>query len=228
MGRYSVEKVIRILYEAGYRVGRAYPGGRMPHIQVPSVAVAVQREDETALVLEITVLIPDTDGGAACEDVAMGVASVLRDKGIQCVQEHCQHDGKGDRFTVRIIATCKTPEKKLPITAYMGNTTVPYLVSFTAEQRTDVETVGAMGQSEPAGVVTKPHLWEFTVEEQLPRELEGPSVFDEPFHLQVHRGLIREEYDGCYWTSYYSHDNQDGMRVIRKGIAQRRRVMDDV
>lgn len=226
MGRHSVEDVVRILHEAGFRTGRAYPGHRMPHIQIPSVAVAVQKEDVDALVMEITVLMPDIDGGAACEDVAMGVVQVLREHGIECVQEHCQHDGKGDRFTVRILATCKTPEPERPFAVFVNYRPMPYLVSLTVEQRMDAECIGAMGQSEPVGVITKQQPWELTVEERIPSGVDGPIAQEEPFELQIQRGVIVEAFDGGYWTSYYSHDDWDGLHVIRKGIAQVRRFFE--
>ena len=48
MGRPDLKKVIDGLQEQGYRTDRAFPGERMPHIQKPAVAVALQKEEETS------------------------------------------------------------------------------------------------------------------------------------------------------------------------------------
>ena len=45
MERPELKTVIAGLQDQGYRTGRAYPGERMPHIQKPAVAVALQKEE---------------------------------------------------------------------------------------------------------------------------------------------------------------------------------------
>ena len=70
MERPGLNSVIDGLQEQGYRTSRAFPGERMPHIEKPAVAVALQKEESGSQTLAVTVLYPESMGGGACEDDA--------------------------------------------------------------------------------------------------------------------------------------------------------------
>lgn len=207
------------LQREGYRTGRAFPGERMPHIQKPAVAVALQKEASGSQTLAVTVLYPENMGGGACEDDARVVAGFLRGMGYECVQEHCQYDGKSDRFFVRILATWNDVQADAPYTVSVGENLMRYTTSFRAEQKINVEdwdgTDGENSTSAP---------WTLTLEEMIPRDVEEPEDVTSPFTLTVSRGMVEESYSGCCWSSHNRMDTQEGLKKVRTVLALKRSV----
>ena len=224
MERPELNTVIAGLQEQGYRTGRAFPGERMPHIQKPAVAVALQKEESGSQTLAVTVLYPENMGGGTCEDDARVVAGYLRGMGYECVQEHCQYDGKSDRFFVRSLATWNDVQADAPYSVSIEGTLMRYTTGFSAERKTDVRLIGAMGQGAAAGFAAKAQPWTVTLEELIPRDIEEPEDPQEPFALVVQRGAIGECYGGCRWTSHYRQDTQEGLRKVRIGVALTRSI----
>ena len=144
MGRPDITDVIELLQTAGYRTGRAFPGKRMPAIQVPAVTVAVQKDEEKQQLLAVTVLCPENMGGGQCEDAALGITEVLRQRGYICTQEHCQYDGRGDRFSVRILALWEDAPADDPYAVSMGLGPMNYVDGFSVEQKKDLLPVGTI------------------------------------------------------------------------------------
>ena len=227
MERPELKTVIAGLQEQGYRTGRAFPGERTPHIQKPAVAVALQKEESGSQTLAVTVLYPESMGGGACEDDARVVAGYLRGMGFECVQEHCQYDGKSDRFFVRILAIWKDVQADAPYTVSINQELMRYTTAFGAEQKTDVIFVGSMGKGAPAGVVGRAQPWTLTLEELIPRDVEEPELQAEPFDLTVCRGSVVECYQGCRWTAHRRQDTQEGLKRVRVGVALTRSVEKD-
>ena len=219
MERPELNTVIAGLQREGYRTGRAFPGERMPHIQKPAVAVALQKEASGSQTLAVTVLYPENMGGGACEDDARVVAGFLRGMGYECVQEHCQYDGKSDRFFVRILATWNDVQADAPYTVTVGENLMRYTTSFQAEQKINVEdwdgTDGENSASAP---------WTLTLEEMIPRDVEEPEDVAAPFALTVSRGTVEESYSDCCWSSHNRLDTQEGLRKVRTILALKRNV----
>lgn len=225
MERPELNSVIDGLQEQGYRTSRAFPGERMPHIQRPAVAVALQKEESGSQTLAVTVLYPESMGGGACEDDAQKVAGFLRGMGYECVQEHCQYDGKSDRFFVRILAIWRDVQADAPYTVSIDGELVRYTTAFSAEQKTEVRAIGAMGKGEAVGLSGAPQLWNLTLEELIPRDVEEPEEPGEPFELAVCRGMVEECYSGCRWTSHLRQDTQEGLKKLRTAMALTRSVV---
>lgn len=219
MERPELNAVIAGLQREGYRTGRAFPGERMPHIQKPAVAVALQKEASGSQTLAVTVLYPENMGGGACEDDARVVAGFLRGMGYECVQEHCQYDGKSDRFFVRILATWNDVQADAPYTVSVGTDLMRYTTSFQAEQKINVEdwdgTDGENSASAP---------WTLTLEEMIPRDVEEPEDVTSPFTLTVSRGTVEESYSGCCWSSHNRLDTQEGLKKVRTVLALKRSI----
>ena len=226
MGRPDITAVIGKLQQRGYRTARAFPGVKMPHIQKPAVAVALHEERSESQTLAVTVLYPEIMGGGACEDDACQVAEILRELGYVCTQEHCQYDGKSDRFSVRILAVWEEPEpEEAPFSLFADGAAMNYVEAFSAEQKTTVMPVRAMGQIESVGYISTPQNWTFTLEERIPVDGEETDVLEEPFDFLVRRGGIGEYYEGCYWTSEIRKDTQLGLVKVRTGTAGNRRIL---
>lgn len=227
MERPELTTVITGLQEQGYRAARAFPGERMPHIQKPAVAVALQKEESGSQTLAVTVLYPESMGGGACEDDARVVAGYLRGMGYECVQEHCQYDGKSDRFFVRVLAIWNDVQADAPYTVCIAGETVRYTTAFSAEQKTEVTPVGALGVSGAVGLMAAALPWTLTLEELIPRDVEEPEDPAEPFELVVRRGSVEECYGGCRWASQLRQDTQEGLKKTRTAVALTRSVEKD-
>lgn len=199
----------------------------MPHIQKPAVAVALQKEESGSQTLAVTVLYPESMGGGACEDDAQMVAGFLRSMGYECVQEHCQYDGKSDRFFVRILATWNDVQADAPYIVSIAGVLMRYATGFSAEQKADVRVIGAMGQAAAAGISVREQPWAVTLEELIPRDITEPEEAAEPFELIIRRGTITEVFQECRWTSHYRQDTQEGLRRVRTGTALARSVQND-
>lgn len=219
MERPELNTVIAGLQREGYRTGRAFPGERMPHIQKPAVAVALQKEASGSQTLAVTVLYPENMGGGACEDDARVVAGFLRGMGYECVQEHCQYDGKSDRFFVRILATWNDVQADAPYTVTVGENLMRYTTSFQAEQKINVEDWDGRDGENSASAP-----WTLTLEEMIPRDVEEPEDVAVPFVLTVSRGTVEESYSDCCWSSYNRLDTQEGLRKVRTVLALKRNV----
>lgn len=219
MERPELNTVIAGLQREGYRTGRAFPGERMPHIQKPAVAVALQKEASGSQTLAVTVLYPENMGGGACEDDARVVAGFLRGMGYECVQEHCQYDGKSDRFFVRILATWNDVQADAPYTVTVGENLMRYTTSFQAEQKINVEDWDGRDGENSASAP-----WSLTLEEMIPRDVEEPEDVAAPFALTVSRGTVEESYSDCCWSSYNRLDTQEGLRKVRTILALKRNV----
>ena len=224
MERPELKAVIAGLQEQGYRTGRAFPGERTPHIQKPAVAVALQKEESGSQTLAVTVLYPERMGGGACEDDARVVAGYLRGMGFECVQEHCQYDGKSDRFFVRILAIWKDVQADAPYTVSINQELMRYTTAFGAEQKTEMIFIGSMGKESPAGVVGRRQPWALTLEELIPRDVGEAEEQAEPFDLTVRRGSVEECYHDCRWTSHRRQDTQEGLKKLRTAVAMTRSV----
>lgn len=218
MERPELKTVIEGLQEQGYRTGRAFPGERMPHIQKPAVAVALQKEESGSQTLAVTVLYPENMGGGACEDDARVVAGYLRGMGFECVQEHCQYDGKSDRFFVRILATWEDVQADAPYTVSVGESLMRYTTGFRAELKRS-ET-----WDEESETTVEHVTWALTLEEMIPRGAEEPEEPGDPFVLTIMRGAVQERYGDCRWTTHSRQDTQEGLRKVRTALAQTRTV----
>lgn len=226
MGRPDITAVIRKLQQEGYRAARAFPGVKMPHIQKPAVAVALHEERSESQTLAVSVLYPETMGGGACEDDACRVADILREQGYVCIQEHCQYDGKSDRFSVRILAVWEEPKPEdAPFSVSVEGTLMKYVEAFSSEQKSSVIPIRVMGQTEPVGYVSMPQPWTFTMEELIPVDMEEPAELVEPFSFLVRRGGIGEYYQGCRWTSQIRRDTEQGLVKVRTGTAESRSIL---
>ena len=226
MGRPDLEDVIEVLQAAGYRTGRAFPGKRMPAIQVPAVTVALQKDEAQQQLLAVTVLCPENMGGGQCEDVALGVTEVLREKGYICTQEHCQYDGRGDRFSVRILALWEDAPADEPYAVTMGLGPMNYVTGFSAEHVNPLLPVFSFGQNQPVDYVPGEESWSFTLEEFFPANTVALQEPEEPFEMVVRRGVLGEIFTGCRWSADERIHTREGMKVVRKGKALTRRVHD--
>ncbi len=229
MGQPELSQVINWLQEAGYRVGKGYPGARMPRIQWPAITVSIHKLDSAAKSRTIAVVVcsPTGQGGNTSEEIAVQITLLLSQHGACCVQEACQYDNWGNYFFVRILATwteAPEPEPVSGFTAEIGGLTLGWATEFTAEQETLRTPIGAMGQTEPVATLVDSGKWHITLVENFPLGNNGVSSTSEPFTLKIFRGQLREQYSNCHWISIRREDTTAGLRQTRRAIAQERSV----
>lgn len=213
-------KVLNALDEAGIIADTAYPGGTMPNISEPQVAVSLEGVEYTArsATVLVTVMVPAAMGGAECETMAIRVGGVLEKLGGVCVQEACRFNGYADAFYVRVLATYRG-SAVLPNWAEsrdfqvdVGGQELQNVVSFRAEQAVD----------EVTGTPLSTAVWTFRIEEEYGRG-ESPVLLPvEHFEVNVSRSLGLETYMDCSWIACQVENTATGMRQVRKGIAKSR------
>ncbi len=225
MGKLTADEVVALLTEAGFRSARGYPGERMPMIQKPAVAVNPQKEDSACVTMAVHVLSPVASGAAVCEDYARRVAQLLRSKGADCTQESCTHDGRGDRFWVRILATWQQDTPACPYGISLGGAAVPHAVKCSVRQEIVRQAVEEMGQATPAGYLSEPEVWRITLEEQIPPDEPEAADPAEPFELLIRRGSKGELYGQCRWESILREDTAEGLHQVRVAAAGSKEVL---
>lgn len=228
MGFPEIGQVIYWLKTAGYRVDRGQPGEVMPRLEWPAVAVSLHGTDSAAGTRTVAAVVctPTGPGGTACEDLADNVAELLTEYGGSCVQEPCRYDNWGNFFYVRVLSTWKTaavvPKTGLRIT--MGINPLSFVTGFSARQVISQETFGAMGEDEPAVILTVPGKWELTLVEEFPYGAEDSGAAPEHGTLTVQRDRISETFTDCVWSELCREDSPTGLKQTRKGLAAGRSV----
>lgn len=197
MGQSIVDVVVQGLKAAGYRAQTAYPGQRMPALEDLAVAVQLKEADQkaaTATVL-VSVLVPVSMGGAACESKALEVCHVLREMAATYTLGKIEYFSDMELFCVKITAQfCGThtedgwqafvPEQGF--TVMIGDVVLPYVRTFQAYRD---------GLEEGLEVAGLP--WRFRMEEVFPLDVvESPQPTGQ-FELVVIRKNRRETYNGC-------------------------------
>ena len=101
-----VTSIAAVLRSAGYRTGDANPGGVMPEITEPVVAVNLEKVDgqKMLLTLRITIVSPLKLGAKACEDHGLTVCRILTELGGQCQLQPSHFNPKTEMFSAAVLA----------------------------------------------------------------------------------------------------------------------------
>lgn len=220
MAALIVTTVIDALTEAGIPAQSAYPGGTMPNITEAQAAVSLEKLEYTArsATVLVTVMVPVSLGGGACEDAAIKVGGVLEDLGGVCIQEECRFNSYADAYYIRVLGTFQGADvmegwnAASDFTVILGSTTMKNATAFKAEQAVD----------EVTGTPLSTSVWTFRLEESYGRG-EGPLPSPaEPFSVTVNRSGGTETYNECSWISVELENTATGLRQIRQGVAKTR------
>ena len=214
-----VSNVIDSLRAADIRADEAYPGRRIPALTGPVAAVRLGKVDRSlrSTTVQVTVMCPSEEGGAACEAMALRTIGVLENMGGVCVKGLCQFDEMSDVFHIEITAeffgvALENGWSAGPGYAItLGKQALSWVTGFSIQRKTD-DKVTSISNA----------VWEFTMEELL-----GPGSIDppdpaEPFTLTITRPLTDEVLSGCTWTSVKRTDTIRGISQIRTGVATKR------
>lgn len=215
-----VVKVLNALDEQNILADTAYPGKQMLNINEMMTAVSLEKVDYTArtATVLVTVLVPESAGGGACEDAAIRVGSILEKLGALCVQEECCFNGYADAYYVRVLATFRgaavmdTWATASDFEVMLNTQVLPNTVSFKAEQAVD----------EVTGTPLSTAVWSFRIVEEFGRGESPETPPGEPFVVNVNRSAMTESYTDCSWISCQLENTATGLRQIRTGISKKR------
>ncbi len=218
-----VIKVINALDEMEILADTAYPGGKMPNITEVRAAVCLQQMDHTqrTATVQVTVMVPSSMGGGACEDVAIRVGSTLEKMGGVCVQEECRFNGYADAFYIRVLGTFRGAAaldgwgSTSDFEVQIAGAALKHAVSFKAEQAVDQMT----------GTPLSTSVWTFRIVEEFGRGESPDSSPAEPFNVYVVRSAGVERYENCSWIACQLENTSTGLRQIRSGVAKSRVIV---
>lgn len=223
MAALIVTTVIDALTQAEFAAVPAYPGTTMPNITHAQMAVNLQKLDYTArsATVLVTVMVPVSMGGTACENAAIQAGAVLEKLGGTVTMEECRFNAYADAYYIRVLgkffgsAVLTGWSAASEFTVELNDTVLERAVSFRAEQAVD----------EVTGTPLSTAVWTFRLEEKFgwgEGPLPGPT---ENFSVTVSRNSGLEVYTECSWTSIQLEDTATGLRQVRTGVAKNRAFM---
>lgn len=230
MGSMILELVLEKLRAGGIRAEAAYPGQKAPAITGPVAAVHIEKVDRAGqtVTAEVNIVSPASLGGTACETAALAALEILHEAGAVCIQSGCSYNPDGQVYTVSVMAelVCTQSGDGYALgpgfQVYVGGVLQPHALGITGEKTAGHETRYAMGSADPVGISQGSRQWEVTLEELIPMGTAEPTEPTEPFTLQIVRHGKTETYSGCYWVTVRREFTREGLRRVRKGIAQLR------
>ena len=226
MGKSIVEIVIDLMRGSQIRADRAYPGQLMPAVETMVAAVGLKRMDQSnsTATVEVSVMTPGHLGAGECEDNAVWICRLLKSVGGSCSLTKAEHIVGANLFRVSVDAVFHGQEtingwEDVPVApsfdVQLGNTYLNHAVSFTAYRAVKDENEEIDGTP-----------WHFTVEERFPLDAEEEESPQEPFEITVSRIGITETFSGCVLDIHKRILENDGLRQIREGTANSRKVTD--
>lgn len=232
MANLILTQVVEQLTGAGIPAALAYPGSPMPHIAAPVAAVHMQQVDSGSRTstVEVHILCPGDNGGAACEEAALTAYNALCALGAVCRQEGCAYDRVTGLYSARVTAafTQVVQDETVPVvlpgfSVELDGVAQTLAVAFTAQRTTGAQPDYATGESDPVGSHLGKGGWSLTLEEQIPPGTQEPADVTGVFSLTVNDGVDSWVYTGCRWTAIRREYTSQGLRRVRTGFALSRK-----
>ena len=231
MGRECLEWVLGLLSQGGIPAGEGWPGERRPEPEEAVAAVGLRAMDwERGLVrIAVDLLSPRRLGGWHCQLRAAEAARLLHGAGFSCETEQMEYLPESDCFRVGIIAAVAAEPNGEGWTAAgamevcMGGLPLEGVISFRAVRNQGRRLRGAMGRGEPVGITSGTDGWTIELVQRTTRE---PQTA-EPFELTFRRGGRTERFGGCCWNETVLEYDAAGGRMIRRGFALTREVLEN-
>ena len=231
MGREYLEWILGLLQQGGIPAGEAWPGERRPEPEEAVAAVGLRAMDWESGVVRIAVdlLSPRHLGGWHCQLRAAEAARLLYGAGFSCETEQMEYLPESDCFRVGIIACGAAAFGAEDWTAAgamevcVGGLLLEGVISFRAVRDQGRRLRGAMGRGEPVGVTSGTDGWTIELVQRTAREIQT----EEPFELTLRRGTRTERFGGCCWNETVLEYDAAGGRMIRRGFALTREVLEN-
>ena len=231
MGRECLEWVLGLLQQGGIPAGEGWPGERRPEPEEAVAAVGLRAMDwEKGLVrISVDLLSPRRLGGWHCQMRAAEANRLLHGAGFSCETEQMEYLPESDCFRVGILASTAVETNSEGWTAAgamevsMNNLPLEGVISFRAEQDQGRRLLGSMARGEPVGVTSGTDGWTIELVQRTTREIQT----EEPFELTLRRGTRTERFRGCCWNETVLQYDAAGVRMIRRGFALTKEVLEN-
>ena len=218
MGTLILDMVVDLLNEGGLRAEAAQPAGDMTAVQGVVAAVSLERVDQAdeSVTVMVEMVGPVKLGARECQKTALEALEILRSAGGVCQMGKCTFISKADIFCIPVTAVfygTASPQEWQPRRGYtvtMAGADLQHVTGFSA------------GQKAEEGITLADAPWEFTLEEFLPVGAQEPEDPAENFALAVSYGSEAEHYIGCKLTARQRVAEKNGIRQIRRGMAEQR------
>ncbi|MBE6977678.1 MAG: hypothetical protein E7438_03445 [Ruminococcaceae bacterium] len=206
----------------GIQAGEGYPGGRMPDIREPYVALSLKEYDENGLTVAADVYVPVSLGGTACEKTAVEVADAMTGLMAQCSVGQIRYDAQTGLFAVGVLVTWARMTFSL---VRVNEEQVDYVVDFSAvrkQVRLPYVTEDGMQTEVTVGGIQ----WTVTLVDELPRDEMAKNDVTGVFTLTVEREGGTETYPDCVWTQVTLEDRKNSIRRTRVAETNRERIVE--
>ena len=231
MGRECLEWVLGLLQQGGIPAGEAFPGTHRPEPEEAVVAVGLRAMDwEKGLVrIAVDLLSPRHLGGWHCQLRAAEAVRLLHGAGFSCETEQMEYLPESDCFRIGILAsTAVEPKGEGWTTAgamevCVNDLPLEGVISFRAVRNQGRRLLGSMARGEPVGVTSGTDGWTVELVQRTAREIQT----EEPFELTLRRGTRTERFGGCCWNETVLQYDAAGVRMIRRGFALTREVLEN-
>lgn len=231
MGRECLEWVLGLLQQGGIPAGEAWPGARRPEPEEAVAAVGLRSLDwEKGLVrISVDLLSPRHLGGWHCQMRAAEAVRLLHGAGFSCETEQMEYLPESDCFRIGILASTAVEPNGEGWTAAgvmavcVDGLPLEGVISFRAVRNQGRRLLGAMGRGEPVGVTSGTDGWTIELVQRTAREFQT----EEPFELTLRRGGRTERFGGCCWNETVLEYDAAGGRMIRRGFALTREVLEN-
>ena len=231
MGRECLEGVLGLLQQGGIPAGEGWPGTHRPEPEEAVAAVGLRAMDWEKGLVRVTVdlLSPRHLGGWHCQMRAAEANRLLHGAGFSCETEQMEYLPESDCFRVGIIACGAAALGAEDWTAAgamevcVDGLLLEGVISFRAVRDQGRRLRGAMGRGEPVGVTSGTAGWTIALVQRTAREIQT----EEPFELTFRRGTRTERFGGCCWNETVLQYDAAGVRMIRRGFALTREVLEN-
>ena len=231
MGREYLEWILGLLQQGGIQAGEAWPGERRPEPEEAVAAVGLRAMDWESGVVRIAVdlLSPRHLGGWHCQMRAAEANRLLHGAGFSCETEQMEYLPESDCFRVGILAAAAVEPNVEGWTAAgamevcVNDLPLEGVISFRAVRNQGRRLLGSMARGEPVGVTSGTDGWTIELVQRTAREIQT----EEPFALTLRRGTRTERFGGCCWNETVLQYDAAGGRMIRRGFALTREVLEN-
>lgn len=216
--------MIAALKGIGIRVQRGYPAEKMPCLNEAVISVSVERLQIDAVILGIRIYAPISQGGTACEDLAMRIMPVLTALGGNCTVEHCSFDGRAGLFALPVQVRFSRAVSAETASVKVDGVLQPYVNAFKAEYLSVVNRTFNTTTGQPI-FHREDDGWRLTIEELLPEDRPAEDENMEVFSVEYSSGAGVQRYEHCCWERILVEPVVSGIHRIRVARAARSPVI---
>lgn len=217
-----IEKTITALADVGIPAQRGYPSGIIPSLTSPMATVSIKKAEQDELTLSVSVYTPLSDGGTACEDLALTAAEALRALGAECELGACGFSGKGGLFSLPVLAkftgelTTAEKIKLIPkveiddvVQTGLSDVTVAYTCSTVKVKDTTTSEIE---------MASADRRWHITIEDVVDARSAPIEAIEDGFAMVISRSEQEETYSGCCWEKQSTQTEGERIRRVRVAV----------